>query len=505
MSSKKMLIVLGCMIVLLGLAAGGYALVDRKKTQEEQSAAEEISSLKLFNFDENTVNAIHITNPDGHFEAALSNGEWSLTATDYPHDFPLNSFYFNRIATTMSELTALQKYEGKNLSDYGLDTPVTITCKTNIGDSYTLLLGKPSATQEYYYVTVPDSTTVYGIKYSTGEALGGGISYLHDSYVLHVRDADINRFSLECFGETAYDLYTDENGQWQLKAPVSNVSVNTVQVSTILTDLVRLEYESFLTITKDKQELAKYGLDKPVYFLTVGTDEKTVTLQFPDYDPNDGVVYCYEPESGTVGTISSRETAYLTGSWRQLLDETVLRVPYANASALDVTVDGKHFTLSMDHENSRTKLDDIDISALDSETNKIFEYLYASVSEIAQEEVREDPALPEDPVPACTFRYTLTDGTQRTLELVPIDDVTYWAYVDGRCVGQTIRRNALSGASGVLTFLEKMTDALEDQGITYQPADAAPAEAAPAETNTTEETGASETTAETSKADGTEA
>ena len=36
--------------------------------------------------------------------------------------------------------------------------------------------------------------------------------------------------------------------------------------------------------------------------------------------------------------------------------------------------------------------------------------------------------------------------------------------------GQTIRRNALSGASGVLTFLEKMTDALEDQGITYQPA-----------------------------------
>ena len=490
MSSKKMLAVLGSMIVLLGLAVGGYALVDHKKTQEEQNVQEEAEALKLFTFDPNAINAISITNPDGHFETAYADGVWTLTSTDYPETFPLNSFYFNSVASAMSKLTALQKYDGKNLADYGLDTPVTVTCTANTGESYTLLVGKPSATKEYYYVTTPGSSSVYGIKYDTGAAFDGGISYLHDSYVIHVRDADICTFSLERFGETAYDLYTDDRGQWQLKAPVTGVSINTVQVSTILTDLVRLEYDSFLTITKDKQELAKYGLDKPVYFLTVGTNTKSVTIQFPDYDPNDGIVYCYEPESGTVGTISSRETAYLTGSWRQLLDETVLRVPYASASALDVTVDGKHFTLSMDHENERTKLDDIDISALDSETNKLFEYLYASVSEITQEEVREDPALPENPVPACTFRYTLTDGTERLLELVPIDDVTYWGYVDGRCVGQVIRRNALSGSSGVLTFLEKMTDALEDQGITYEPAAAATAEPAAPEEEAAEETAA---------------
>lgn len=474
MSSKKMLAVLGVMLVLLGLAAGGYALVDHQKKQEEQSAADELSSLKLFSFDENTVKTVSITNPDGHFEMSLADGEWTLTDTDYPQDFPVNSFYLNSIAMTMSGLTALQKYENKELATYGLDDPVTITCGMSTGESATLLVGKPSATKEYYYVTVPDSTTVYGIKYDTGAALCGGISYLHDPYVLHVRDADINTFALERFGETAYSLYTDERGQWQIQAPVTGVSINTVQVSTILTDLVRLQYESFITITDDKQELAKYGLDKPVYYLNVGTEEKTVTIQFPDYDQNDGVVYCYEPESGTVGTISSRETAYLTGTWQKLVDETVLRVPYADASALDVTVDGKHFTLSIDHENARTKLDDIDISALDSETNKIFEYLYASVSEIAQEEVVEDPELPENPEPACTFRYILNDGSERTLELVPIDDVTYWAYVDGNCFGQVVRRNALSGTSGVLAFLEKMTDALEDQGITYAPADAEP-------------------------------
>ena len=390
----------------------------------------------------------------------------------------------------MSELTALQKFgDADDLAVYGLDNPTVITCHSNLADSYTLFIGKPSATKEYYYVTVAGSNVVHGIKYDTGAALSGGISYLHDPYVLHVRDADICKFSLERFGETAYDLHTDDKGQWQLTAPETGVNINTVQVSMILTDLVQLQYESFITITKDKSVLAQYGLDKPEYFLTVGTDTQSVTFQFPDYDKNDSVVYVYEPESGTVGTINARQTAYLTGSWRQLLDETVLRIPYADASALDVTIDGMHFTLSIDHENSRTKLDDIDITALDSETNKIFEYLYASVSEISHEEVRENPDLPEHPVPACSFRYTLNDGSERLLELVPIDDLTYWAYVDGKCVGQTVRRNSLSGSSGVLSFLEKLTDALEDQDISYTPAAAeTPLESEPESTDETSET-----------------
>jgi hypothetical protein len=488
------------MIAMLGLAVGGYVLVDHKKTQEEDSAAAEISALKLFDFDENSINCIDISCPDGVFTASLSNGEWTLSSTDYPTTFPLNSFYFNSIATTMSELTALQKFDGSDLAVYGLDDPTVITCHSN-DESYTLFIGKPSATKEYYYVSVAGSNTVHGIKYDTGAALDGGISYLHDPYVLHLRDADICTFALDRFGETAYDLYTDDKGQWQLKAPITDVRINTVKVSTIITDLVQLHYDSFLTISKDKDVLEQYGLDKPVYFLKVGTKDETVTLEFPDFDVNDGVVYCYEPETGTIGTISARETAYLTGTWQMLLDETVLRIPYADAKELDVTIDGKHFTLSIDHENKRTRLDDIDMSALDSETNKLFEYLYASVSEICHEEVKEDPQLPEDPVPAVTFRYTLNDDTERVLELVPIDDVTYWAYVDGRCVGQTVRRNALSGASGVLSFLEKMTDALEDQGITYTPAEAAPAdEPTPAEETATESAPTEETTAETTAA-----
>ena len=50
MSSKKMRIVLLSMLAILGLAIGGYAIVDHKKTQEEESSAAEISALKLFKY-----------------------------------------------------------------------------------------------------------------------------------------------------------------------------------------------------------------------------------------------------------------------------------------------------------------------------------------------------------------------------------------------------------------------------------------------------------------------
>ncbi|MCR5718144.1 MAG: DUF4340 domain-containing protein [Oscillospiraceae bacterium] len=489
MSTKKMRILLVAMAAILGLSVGGYVLVDHNKKQAEQAEADKRSALNLCSFDTEQVTAVDICNPDGTFHAELANGEWVLTETDYPQTFPVNSFYLNSIVSSMSHLTAEQMFE-KNpeiQSNCGLDTApadggrTEITCTAG-GETYTVYIGNPSATKEYYYVSVPSTQadTVYGIKYDTGAAFCGGISYLHDPYLLHASETSITGFRMEHNGDVAYDLSTDTSGQWQLNAPVENVSINSVQVKTIVTELVRLQYSRFVSITEDKAELKQYGLDNTSYTLSIHAGDDNFTFLFPEFTENDSEIYVYCPETATIGTIHSRDTVYLTESWRNLLDKAVLRVPFAEASALDVTVDGKQFRLQIDHENSRYQLDDIDLSGLDSATNSNFEYLYASVSEIQAEDVAEEPQLPETPVPSCVFRYTLNDGTQRTLELVPIDELNYWAYVDGRCIGQTVRRNALSGSTGVLSFLEKITDNLADQDITYTPADAEQPETASA-------------------------
>ena len=482
MSSKKMRIVLIAMAAALALAVGGYVLVDHQKKAEEQLIADEEASLKLCSFSTDAITSIDYTNTDGTFHMELQGGNWQLTSTDYPHDFPVNSYYLNSVVAAMSHLTAEQKFERDPAlaANYGLDeNAATITCHSATAQ-YTVCVGAPTATKEYYYACLPDaengSQYAYTIPYTTGATLAGGINYLHDPYLVHVSEVAVNGLKMEHNGETAYDLYTDDAGQWQLRAPLTGVSINTVQVSTIITELVRLQYESFLGFTEDKKELAEYGLDKPAYYLTVSAEgSEDIVFAFPDFDPNDSVIHVYAQNTGTLGTIHARDSMYLTGDWSMLLNSTLLRIPFADAKQLDVTVDGKQFTLGIDHENSRYKLDDIDLSELDSTTNSNFEYLYASVSEISMEEIHPDGDFPEKPEdPACRFVYTLNDGTERTLELVSIDDLTYWAYVDGRCIGQTVRRNSLSGSSGVLSFLEKVTDNLDEQGITYKPADAVP-------------------------------
>ena len=478
MSSKKIRITLISLLVLLGLAGGGYALVDHIKSQQEQAEQEEAASLKLFSFDPNTVDSVEVTNSDGYFRIGSNESGWEVTETDFPHPFTLNNYYVNVINSSMGQLTAKKKIQAdsESLSSYGLDDPVTVVCHAG-GADYTLLVGTGSVTNEFYYVTVPDSDTVYAIDYQVGEALRGGIGYLREPYLFHYTENLIRGFSLDHLGETAYDLTMDEAGQWQLAAPITDVDIDTVQVNSILTDLVRVEYASFEKYIEDEAELAAYGLDKPAYTVTLSTENAQTVLYFPDFDPNDAVLYVYNPEEQSVGTINMRDSSFLTGKWQQLVRPALLQVPFEQAESLDVTVDGKHFTLSIDHENGTYKLDDIDITAMNDNIKRIFENLYASVSEMKFEEIVENPDVdvdaPTGMQPDCSFVYTLTDGSQRTLELVSTtEENTYWAYIDHRCIGEKVRRNALSGTSGVLNFLEKMTDALADEGITYEPSDA---------------------------------
>ncbi len=512
MSSRKIIATVAAMAAVLGLCIGGYVYVDHTKSKEEQAAIDEAASLKLFQFSTDSVTGIDIQNADGHFDLALSGGFWTIADTDFPHSFTLNNYYCNVIATKMSGLTAERKIQSDDKASYGLDAPVTVTC--NVGEeSYTLLVGCGSVTKEYYYVALPGDDTIYCVKYEDGEILHGGLTYLRDPYMVPFSETALDHFKLECRGEIAYDLTRGSDGQWILNAPVSDVDIDTVQVKTILTELVRIQFDTFETFTADKNELAKYGLDNPAYTLTIGTENATKVLQFPDYDSNDSVIYVYDPEGSAVTTMSMNKTGFLVGKWSELLSEKLLHVAYEDAKSLDVNVDGKHFTLTLDHENGVYKLDDIDISATgDSNLLATFKYLFASVSEMGYEEIVEEPDAPENPVPDCEFVYTLNDGTTRTLSLIAKEENTYWAYIDGRCIGQVVRRNALSGNSGVLNYLEKMTDALADAGIEYTPGEAAipteteSSEEMPEETDTAEteaeETDSSETESSETSADG---
>ncbi len=228
--------------------------------------------------------------------------------------------------------------------------------------------------------------------------------------------------------------------------------------------MVRIETNNFDCFTKDKSELARHGLDNPAYTFTVTTDSKVITLEFPEFNSDDEEVWCYDLDSCAVFSITMNGAAFLSGKWHDLTAKQAMSIPFVSAEQLEITVDGDTHTLFIDHENQTYRFDDIDVTAKNNEdASKNFEYLYASVSEIKHDVFRDD--VPESMgEPTCIFRYTLTDGTESELALVPIDDETYWAYTDGTCLGMTVSRSAITGSNGCLSFIERLTNDLNGTG-----------------------------------------
>ena len=466
MNRKSMIATGIALTLLLGGAVGAYCYVDHKKNSEAAAEKAEQDSLNLYSFDTSTLKGIDFTTSEGYFKISLNEeGKWVMDDTDYPYDFTLNNYYLNVVSTAVSRLKADHKVkaDGNDLSKYGLDSPVTLVCHTDEKDC-TLYVGGSSVTNEFSYVMLPDDDTIYCIDNETGKSLLGEVSSLRNPYLLECDDNEIMQFSLVHNGETQYDLTRNNGGTqlWSMNAPETDITVDAVTVNTILTSLVRVQADQFDGFTKEKLELAKYGLDDPAYTFTVKTAEKTMTLEFPEFDKEAEEVWCYDENSGAVFTISGGSTAFLSGKWYDLSIKQVMSVPFMSVASLDISVDGETHTLSVDHDKNTYIFDDIDVTAKNSEdAAKDFEYLYASVSEISHADFRDD--IPEKMgEPTCTFTYTLTDGGKRELALVPIDDETYWAYTDGKCIGMTVARSAVNGTNGCNAFIEKLS---EDLGI----------------------------------------
>lgn len=463
--NRKSLIVTGVSLAaLLGGAAGAYFYVDHKKTSEEALSKAETEALKLLTFNSTDVNSIDITNADGHFHVTLGQtGDWVIEDSDYPYSFTLNSYFLNVVAASMGKLTADHKADPADLSKYGLDSPVTVVCHTPDSD-YTILVGNSTATNEFRYVKLPDDDTVYCIDDETGKSLRCDLSDLRSPYLLNCYDSEIQQFSVVHNGETSYDLSrdTESTSIWKLNSPQTNVAIDSIIVNTVITNMVRIQSEKFEGFIKDSSELAKYGLDKPAYTYTVVTNDKTITLEFPEFSEDDTEIWGYDPDTYAVFSLSKDGAAFLSGKWYDLTAKQAMSVPFMSAASLEIEVDGEKHTLAIDHENKGYVFDDTDVIASGNEDASVnFEYLYASVSEIKHDEFRDD--VPEKMgEPTCTFRYKLTDGTTRELALVPIDDETYWAYIDGECFGMTVSKAAITGANGCLKFIELLS---KDLGI----------------------------------------
>ena len=468
MSTKKMKILIGVLIAALLVGTGAYIAVDTLKSREEQAAYEEAKALQLFDFDENSIDKVELSFSEGSFIVEKATGGWTITDTDYQYSLDLNAFYINTICTYLSDLTALKKLNisSSELSSYGLDNAQPLTCYSG-NTAYTIYLGNPSATEEYFYIMLPDDSAVYAVDFNEGEILKGGLSYLRDPYMIPWMDVNITYVKLDRQGKTAFEIEKDENNRWQMSAPLHNADLNAANINSMLTSVTRLQIENFLQRVDSPQDLIDYHLDDPAYQFTIKTDSgEMLTIDFADFDTADNNVYLVYEESGQIASMTVNSVSFLQTQPSELMLDKLYSPEYTQVASLDVQVDDLHFTMNMNHDENQyiliqTDGAETDISTMNESVPKTFRALFQSVSNMTYDSLDLDAELAGEAEPSAIFHYTLTDGSEHEVTLIPVDDTFYQAFLDGEYTGKIVRRRALSGNNGVLTYYEKLLDEIE--------------------------------------------
>ncbi|MDE5736946.1 MAG: DUF4340 domain-containing protein [Oscillospiraceae bacterium] len=467
MSTKKIRILIIALLIAVAMSIAAYIAVDKMKTNEENQAREEALSLSLFSFDSNDINKVEIQNADGYFKIEPVDTSWGVTETDYQYDFELNAYYINSICSYMSDLTALKKLSvpAENLNNYGFADPVVLTCYDSTNTAYTLYIGDATATEEYYYAMLPDDATVYELDFNTADVLHGGMAYLKSPYMLKYYDVNISDVILEHDSEIIFDI-SNTSGAWEMRKPINNAQVNSANINSFLTSLSRLEIESFVSMVEDGSDLIKYHLDNPAYTLTVKTkDDEITTIDFAEFDKNDGSVYLVYEETGQIATMTINSVNFLQTQPSELLTDKVYSPSFTDVNQLEVQVDDLLFTMTMNHEENTYFLDDIQISEQNSDIQNLFRSLFQTVSNMTYDSLDLETDISDiksDTEPTVIFKYTMLDNTEQEISLIPINDTYYQAFINGEYSHKIVRRRALSNNTGVLTYYEKITDALEE-------------------------------------------
>ena len=463
MSSKTMKRMVIILAALLVCAIAGYLIADGILKKQEQAVADEEASMHLFSFDPNSIDKVTLDTKEGHFQMEIVDSTWAITDSDYPHEFVLNSAYVSTVCSYLSELTALTKFESAeaSLADYGLEDPVVLTCSAG-GTDYVLHVGNATPTREYFYAMVPGNDTVFGIDYEYGSVFYGDTSYLKSPYMLNYYDVDIAEMLLEREGEIVFDLVQKDH-IWTMQAPLENGNIDSAQVNSMLSSLVRIRVEGFVGLTSEGISLKNYGLDKPYASLTVrSTDGSETIVDFAPYDVNDGTVYVLFRNEQEVATMMQGDANFINTKLSELMNENIMQVDFNQTAAVDAVVDDLTFHMEMDAASETYSIDGIDISTMGKEVSSEFRAVFDTMSNLKFEELDLTSEVDVTAEPAVVFHYTMQDGTERELSLIEAEDSLYFALVDGEYTGMTVRRRSLSGSTGVLTFHERLMDAIAD-------------------------------------------
>lgn len=285
--NKALLILLGVLIVLL---AAYFALKAWNRQQAEKD--EESDAVVVTQIDPAEIKAISYDIGDGERAFEKRDGTWIYTPDA---DFPLDQSVPETIAEDMGQLKADRELvDGDELADYGLEEPdYTVTLTEADGTVTEIKFG--NTVDDYYYVSLDDSGTVYTVPSSAADNLSQSLNDMaqFDDYP-SIGSGNLKKVVITS-GETS-TVYDSENEEQSEDISAIAGGLGTVALS---------EAADYSVADADR---GNYGLDNASRTMvevtyTEDNEDKTMTLYIGGED-GDGSRYVMMDDSRIVYLIS---------------------------------------------------------------------------------------------------------------------------------------------------------------------------------------------------------
>lgn len=285
--NKTLLILLGVLIILL---AAYFALKAWNRQQAEKD--EESDAVVVTQIDPAEIKAISYDMGDGERAFEKRDGTWIYTPDA---DFPLDQSVPETIAEDMGQLKADRELvDGDELADYGLEEPdYTVTLTEADGTVTEIKFG--NTVDDYYYVSLDDSGTVYTVPSSAADNLSQSLNDMaqFDDYP-SIGSGNLKKVVITS-GETS-TVYDSENEEQSEDISAIAGGLGTVALS---------EAADYSVADADR---GNYGLDNASrttveVTYTEDNEDKTMTLYIGGED-GDGSRYVMMDDSRIVYLIS---------------------------------------------------------------------------------------------------------------------------------------------------------------------------------------------------------
>lgn len=281
MKLKRNIFILSIAVILLITTLVIY-------NKKDSSVNADSSGKKIWNISQNDIVEISMENNDGKFVFQKSEEQWKAIE---PADLKFDKMRIDGILYTLANLGIMDVIDSnpKDIEQYGLAKPSSITIKLQDGKLNTLEIGNVTALKNGYYVKVKNEPIVYKVNTGVGEELLRGKKDFRDRRLFDFLEEEFTEFQMK--KDDKILIHIEKSGEgWKVEPPVEG-NVDIKRLDPLLTTLSYLCISDY--VEDDTKDLDKYGMSKPAYTINLKAIKLNKTLYLGGEIEKDKEKYIY--------------------------------------------------------------------------------------------------------------------------------------------------------------------------------------------------------------------